>query len=67
MAEIYKKPELSEGIDVALKRLVSICKRDGFELRQANILVYDEVGGAFKSVSYFKGEWHELAEVGEDD
>ena len=65
MTEIYKKPELSEGIDVALKRVESICKRDGFELRQANLLVYDKVSGKFRSVSYFKGEWHELAEVGE--
>ena len=37
-----RKPELSVGVDVALERLASICKRDGYVLASANLRLIDE-------------------------
>lgn len=59
----YKPPELSAGVDSALKRLGFMCARDGYDLRAANIRVVDTLTDREVNIVYMDGEWREFQEV----
>ena len=61
-----RKPDLSAGVEVALERLVSICKRDGYELASANLRIIDKAIGTEQAVSVIDGEWYEVEAVRAD-
>ena len=63
MGAKYATPNLSVGVEAALKRLPSACKRDGFELTAANLLVADTVDGSVQAIVWRDGAWHEVIDV----
>lgn len=63
MVSGFKPLELSAGVDAALKRLASICARDGYELRVANVRMVDTTNGAEIDAAFADGAWYEVQEV----
>lgn len=65
MVAAYGKLELSAGIEAALERIPKICKRDGYELSDAHLLVHDVAGNRDVAITLHKGEWCEVVGVGD--
>lgn len=66
MAVVYLPCELGVSSELAIKRFVAICEREGFVLRDG-FLVFDDI--ALKReipLNYIGGEWCIRYEVGGD-
>lgn len=61
MAVGYKVPDLGPGVEAALKRIPSICRRDGVELLDAHVLVRKD--GRRIALTVRDGEWFEVVEL----
>lgn len=64
MSVDYMPAQLSVGVEAALQRLASACRRDGYRM-DAHLLLTCERSGEQRSVVWHKGDWYELVEVGD--
>jgi hypothetical protein len=57
---ISESANLSAGIEHALDDIIATCKRDGFQLKRARLIIQDTLSGELRTVDYFDEHWHEL-------